>query len=181
MANPLDYMPYMESHFERLTGVKLTSVSHFTGWIKPGSYYHGVVARQGQLGLCMHLAGHNPPRGPLVPPHPTHPATHEQKETPGSGLHISGKRSGSTQVTCSDSTSPMDTGGAGDSRSWEEWTEAEEWTGSTQKCHRSHSKRWNAWPVSPFSLQDTQRRWEAAQQLYWHTGELMLANHQAAA
>ena len=37
--NPLNYMPYMESHFERLTGVKLTSLSHFMGGIKPGSYY----------------------------------------------------------------------------------------------------------------------------------------------
>ena len=37
--NPLDYMPYMESHFEKLTGVKLTSLSRFTGWIKQGSFY----------------------------------------------------------------------------------------------------------------------------------------------
>ena len=35
----------------------------FTGWIKPGSYYHGVVASKGQLNQCLHLAGTAPPRG----------------------------------------------------------------------------------------------------------------------
>ena len=73
--NPLNYMSYMESHFERLTGVKLTGLGHFMCWIKPGSYYHGVVVKQGQLGLCVHLAGQDPLRPPLVPPHPTRPVT----------------------------------------------------------------------------------------------------------
>ena len=44
---PLQYMPYMERHFQALTGIKLEGLSQFTGWIKPGSYYHGVVARKG--------------------------------------------------------------------------------------------------------------------------------------
>ena len=39
----LEYMPYMEHQFLVLTGVKLKGLSQFTGWIKPGSYYHGVV------------------------------------------------------------------------------------------------------------------------------------------
>ena len=60
---PLEYMPYMEHHFHTLTGIRLKGLSQFTGWIKPGSYYHGVVARKGQLHLCLHLAGTEPPKG----------------------------------------------------------------------------------------------------------------------
>ena len=71
---PLQYMPYMESHFHTLTGIKLTGLSQFTGWIKPGSYYHGVVARKGQLHKCLHLAGTEPPKGPQVHPSQSHPA-----------------------------------------------------------------------------------------------------------
>ena len=51
---PLQYMPYMEHHFKALTGIRLKGLSQFTGLIKPGSYYHGVVARKGQLHLCLH-------------------------------------------------------------------------------------------------------------------------------
>ena len=50
---PLEYMPYMEHHFHTLTSVRLKGLSQFTGWIKPGSYYHGVVAKKGQLHLCL--------------------------------------------------------------------------------------------------------------------------------
>ena len=51
--NLLQYMPYMESCFHTLTGIRLEGLSQFTGWIKPGSYYHGVVARKGQItGAC---------------------------------------------------------------------------------------------------------------------------------
>ena len=59
----LQYMPYMECQFQALTSIRLKGLSQFTGWIKPGSYYHGVVARKGQLHLCLHLAGTVPPRG----------------------------------------------------------------------------------------------------------------------
>ena len=65
---PLQYMPYMECQFQVLTGVRLEGLSQFTGWIKPGSYYHGVVARKGQLHLCLHLAGTALPRGPQIHP-----------------------------------------------------------------------------------------------------------------
>ena len=42
---PLQYMPNMEHHFKALTSIRLKGLSQFTGWIKPGSYYHGDVAR----------------------------------------------------------------------------------------------------------------------------------------
>ena len=35
----------------RLTGVRLIGLGTYTGCIKPGSYYHWVVGKQGQLGL----------------------------------------------------------------------------------------------------------------------------------
>ena len=58
---PLQYMPYMESHFQALTGIKLKGPSQFTDWIKPGSCYHGVVARKGQIHRYLHLDGTMPP------------------------------------------------------------------------------------------------------------------------
>ena len=70
---PLQYMPYMERHFHTLTSVRLKGLSQFTGWIKPGSYYHGVVARKGQLHLCLHLAGTKPPKGLQIRPSQSHP------------------------------------------------------------------------------------------------------------
>ena len=79
---PLQYMPYMEHHFQALTGIKLKGLSQFTGWIKPGSYYHGVVARKGQLHLCLHLAGAAPPKGPQILPSQTHTVMQQKEETP---------------------------------------------------------------------------------------------------
>ena len=79
---PLQYMPYMEHHFMALTGIRLKGLGQFTGWIKLGSYYHGVVARQGQLHLCLHLAGAVPPRGPQIHPFQTQALTQKKVETP---------------------------------------------------------------------------------------------------
>ena len=66
--HPLQYMPYMEKHFHATTGIQLKGLSDFTGWIKHGSYYHAVVARQGQLHKCPHLAGVELPRWLQVTP-----------------------------------------------------------------------------------------------------------------
>ena len=65
---PLEYMPYMEHQFLSLTGIRLQGLSQFTGWIKPGSYYHGVVAKKGQLSKCLHLARILPPTRPQIQP-----------------------------------------------------------------------------------------------------------------
>ena len=62
---PLDYLPYMEAQFEVVTGLKLVGLGAYTGWIRASTYYHWVVAQQGQLGWCPELAGVNPPRGPM--------------------------------------------------------------------------------------------------------------------
>ena len=50
--HPLQYMPYMEEHFYVATGLRLNGLSNFMGWIKQGSYYHGLVARQSLLHKC---------------------------------------------------------------------------------------------------------------------------------
>ena len=62
----LEYMPYMECQFLVLTSVRLKGLSQFTRWIKPGSYYHGVVAKKGQLNMCLHLTRIPPPTRPQI-------------------------------------------------------------------------------------------------------------------
>ena len=41
---PMDFMAYIEDHFYKATGLHLDGLRSFTGWIKQGSYYHGLVA-----------------------------------------------------------------------------------------------------------------------------------------
>ena len=178
-------MPYMEHHFQVLTGIKLKGLSQFTGWIKPGSYYHGVVARKGQLYLCLHLAGTAPPKGPQICPSQTHTAMQKKEETPTTGPHTPGEEGGMTQGACSNAPTPMETGGAGDSRSWVEQAEAsaeEEWRrGRPTKHHWSLPRRQEGWSTNPFPLQDSEGRHEAVQQLYRHAGEHTPACHDVAA
>ena len=65
---PVDFMASIDDHFYKATGLHLDGVRSFTGWIKQGSYYHGLVARQGRLHECPHLAGVPLPRWPQVTP-----------------------------------------------------------------------------------------------------------------
>ena len=66
--DPLGYLPYMEAQFERVTGYKLVGLGACMEWIRAGTYYHWVIAQQGQLGRCPRLAGTPPPEGPMTPP-----------------------------------------------------------------------------------------------------------------
>ena len=61
-------MAYIEDHFYKATGLHLDGLRSFTGWIKQGSYNHTLVARQGRLHECPHLAGVPFPRWPQVTP-----------------------------------------------------------------------------------------------------------------
>ena len=54
---PMNFMAYIEDHFYKATGLHLDGLGSFTGWIKQGSYYHGLVAQQGHLHECLHLTG----------------------------------------------------------------------------------------------------------------------------
>ena len=66
--DPLGYLPYMEAQFEWVTGYKLVGLGACTEWIRVGTYYHWVIAQQGELGRCPRLAGTPPPEGPMTPP-----------------------------------------------------------------------------------------------------------------
>ena len=67
-ARPMDFMTYIQDLFYQATGLHLDGLGSFTGWIKKGSYYHGVVAQQGHLHECLHLMGAPLPRWPQVAP-----------------------------------------------------------------------------------------------------------------
>ena len=43
-ARPMDFMAYIQGLFYQATGLHLDGLGSFTGWIKKGSYYHGIVA-----------------------------------------------------------------------------------------------------------------------------------------
>ena len=149
-------MPYMESCFQTLTGIRLKGLSQFMGWIKPGSYYHGVVARKGQLHMCLHLAGTEPSIGLQICPSQTWAVTQKEKETPTTSLHMPGKEGSVTQGARSYSPTPMETGGAWDGQSWVEQAEAsavkEGRRGRPAKHCQSASRRWEGWSTNPFPL-----------------------------
>ena len=70
--HPMRYMPYMEDHFYVAMGLRLNGLRDFTRWIKRGSHYHGLVARQGHLHLCPYLAGATLPRCSQTMPSESH-------------------------------------------------------------------------------------------------------------
>ena len=182
---PLEYMPYMEHQFLEVTGVRLKGLGQFTGWIKPGSYYHGVVAKKGQLSKCPHLAGIPPPTRLQICPSETQALTQRWVETPSASPCTPDKRGVTTQGARSDAPTPMETGGAGDGRSWVDQVNAcpeEEWRRDRLAKHpQTSSMRWDPHSINPFPLQDSEGRHEAVQQLYHHSGELTPVRHDVAA
>ena len=93
---PLQFMPYVAKLFREVTGRDLSGLSHFTGWIGIGGYYHWRVVQQGLAHQVPHLAGQPAPRTPntrpsgkSLPPNP--PPT----ETPSTGA--SGKQQDRSQ------------------------------------------------------------------------------------
>ena len=182
---PLEYMPYMEHQFLSLTGIRLQGLSQFTVWIKPGSYYHGVVAKKGQLSKCLHLAGIPPPMRPQIHPSETQALMQRLVETPTASPHMPGQQGVTSQGACSDAPTPMEMGGAGDGRSWVDQVEAchkEEWRRDRPAKHpQASSMRWDPHSINPFPLQDSEGRYESVQQLYRHSGGLTPACHDVAA
>ena len=178
-------MPYMEHQFLVLTSVRLKGLSQFTQWIKLGSYYHGVVAKKGQLNMCLHLAKILPPTRPQICPSETQALTEKKVEIPTASPHTPGKKDVTTQGARSDAPIPMETGGAGDGHSWVDQVDAcpeEEWRRDRPaKCPQASSMRWDPHSVNPFPLQDSKGRHQAVQQLYHHVGECVPAQHDVAA
>ena len=95
---PLQFMPYVAKLFREVTGRDLSGLSHFTGWIGIGGYYHWRVVQQGLANQVPHLAGQPAPRTPDARPSgkslpPNLPPT----ETPPTGA--SGQQQGRSQPT----------------------------------------------------------------------------------
>ena len=145
-------------------------------WIKQGSYYHGLVAQQGHLHRCPHLAWVLLPKWPQVTPSESCWDLQKRVETPATGS--SEPSAGATMapvketpVACPDDTpAPMETGGTGDGWLWAEWVEAgidEEFQKDrpAKRC-RSQSKRWEERPTLPFPLRDSEGRLASVLQLY---------------
>ena len=145
--HPLQYMPYMEEHFYAATGLRLNGLSNFTGWIKQGSYYHGLVARQGLLHKCPHLVGVALPRWPQVTPSESLWVSQKKAETPATSSIASSTEASKAQDTHSnDVPAPMETGGAGDGRSRVAQVKAsaddEFQRDRPMKRHQLQSRRW---------------------------------------
>ena len=88
---PLQFMPYVAKLFREVTGRDLSGLSHFTGWIGIGGYYHWRVVQQGLVHHVPHLAGQPAPRTPDA--HPSGKSLSpkpSQTETPSTGA--SGKQ-----------------------------------------------------------------------------------------
>ena len=133
-------MVCIEEHFWRATGLHLNGLRDFTAWIKQGSYYYGLVAQQGHLHKCPHLAGLPLPRQPQVTPSESHwesqmkgeaPATSSSKPSTGAMVapvtethvaetHVAQTPVAETPAAHPDTPAPMETGGAGDGQSWAE-------------------------------------------------------------
>ena len=103
-------------------------------------------------------------------------------DNPTTSCPMPGREGSMTQGAHYDPPIPMETGGAGDGRSWAEQVEAphppseEEWRRDRPtKQHQSSPRR------HPFPLQDSEGRHKAIQQLYRHAGECAPAHHDVAA
>ena len=86
---PLQFMPYVAKLYKEVTGQDLQGLSHFTGWISQGGYYHWRVAQQGLIHLVPHLQRQPLPRipdtHPCGKPLPPRPAQSETQATGPSG------------------------------------------------------------------------------------------------
>ena len=183
--HPIQYMPYMEDHFYAATGLRLNGLRDFTRWIKQGSYYHGLVARQGHLHKCPHLVGVVLPRWPQTTPSESHQVSQKKADTPATSSISPSTGSGEAQETCFDDVpAPMETGRVDDGRSWVEQVEAsadDEFQRDRPTKHRqSQSRRQEDRPTLPFPLQDNKGRCTSAQQLYQHAGGQPQTRHNVA-
>ena len=206
---PMDYMACIAEHFWRATGLHLNGLRDFTAWIKWGSYYHRLVAQQGHLHKCPHLAGVLLPRWPQVTPSESHRELQMKvdiqttsssepnagamaapvMETPVTQTPVVEIPAAKTPVVeipaaCSDTPAPMETGRVGGGQSWAKRIEAgidEEFQKDRPMKHcRSQSRRHEQRPTLPFTLQDSEGRLTSVSQLYKHVGEQPATRHNVA-
>ena len=188
----MDFMAYIEDHFYKATGLHLDDLRSFTGWIKQGSYYHGLVAQQGRLHECLHLVGVLLPRWPQVTPSEFHQESQVKldtqmtsssrpsvgatvapiAETPVAEPLVDETPDAEAPVAPSGTPAPMETGRSGDGQSWAEQMEAGEdeafQRSRPMKRARSQSRRHEPRLPLPFLLQDSKGRLASVSQLYEH-------------
>ena len=196
--DPLGYLPYMEAQFERVTGYKLVGLGACMEWIRAGTYYHWVIAQQGQLGQCPRLAGIPPPQGPMMPPPyppvmaaapPVTVAASTQATILNPPWGGGRQPQAESQPRKRDATAAgvqgaaRDMGGARDSstRSGRAASREPRTTqSSSRKCGRSQSRRRDSHPTVPFPLQEHEGRLQAVRTLYEEAGEHRLASEMTA-
>ena len=163
-------------------GLHLDGLRSFTGWIKQGSYYHGLVAQQGHLHECPHLVGVPLPRWPQVTPSESCRESQMKSdtqttsssrpsvgamvapvtETPVVEAPVDETLAAEAPVAPSSTPAPMETGRAGNGQSWAEQMEAGEdeafQRSRPMKRARSQSRRHEPKPPLPFPLQDSEGR-----------------------
>ena len=196
--DPLGYLPYMEAQFERVTGYKLVGLGACMEWICAGTYYHWVIAQQGQLGRCPRLAGIPPPQGPMMPPPyppvtaaapPVTAAASTQVTVPNPPWGGGRRPQAESQPRKRDAAAAgvqgaaRDTGGAGDSSAQSGRAASREplttWS-SSRKRRRSQSRRRDSHPTVPFPLQEHEGRLQAIRTLYEEAREHRLASEMTA-
>ena len=194
----------MEVQFERVTGYKLVGLGACMEWIRAGSYYHWVIAQQGQLGRCPRLAGVPLPQGPMMPPPyppvmaaappvtsapPVMAAASTQATILNPPWGGGGRPQAESQPRKRDAAAAgvqgaaRDTGGAGDSSAWSGRAASREpctTQSSSQKRHRSLSRRRDSRPMIPFPLQEHEGQLQAVRTLYEEAGEHRLASEMTA-
>ena len=194
----------MEAQFERVMGYKLVGLWACTEWIRAGTYYHWVIAQQGQLGRCPRLAGIPPPQGPMTPP-PYPPVTavappvtaalpvmavaSTQATIPNPPRGGGRRPQAESQPRKRDAAAAgvqgaaRDMGGAGDSSSQSGRAASREprtTQSSSWKRHRSQSRRRDSRPTVPFPLQEHEGRLQAVRTLYEEAAEHRLASEMTA-
>ena len=191
-------------------GLHLDGLRSFTAWIKQGSYYHGLVARQGCLHECPHLVGVPLPRWPQVTPSESQMKADAQTasssrpsvgatvapvtetpvmeapvtETPVVEAPVDETLGAEAPAAPSDTPAPMETGRVGDSQSWADQMEAGKdevfQRSRPMKRARSQSRRYEPRPPLPFPLQDSEGRLASISQLYEHAAVQPAAHHNVA-
>ena len=208
-ACPLDFMAYIQDLFYQATGLHLDGLGSFTRWIKRGSYYHGIVAQQGCLRECLHLAGAPLPRWPQVAPSESHQDSQMRSDTqvPSSSRPSAGAMAvpvaetpiagapvaeaaimeempAEALIAPPSPPAPMETGGAGDGPSWAKQVEAGEeelfQRSRPAKHPRSQSRRHEPTSRLPFPLQDHEGRFASVARLYEHVAAQSATPHNVA-
>ena len=115
-------------------------------------------------------------------PSESHLVSQRKLDTPATSSSTPATEASAPQGATADVPAPMETGGAGNGRSWAEQTEDED---DFKRCRpakhpQSQSRRHENRPTYPFPLQDEEGRCNSAQEIYRHLGQQPPAHHNVA-